>query len=358
MIGMEIVRIALERSISAAHAVEIITELVGTHGQGKFDCPQRTYDNTFLVSDPREAYVVETAGFDWAVRTVRQADRCWSISNVSNLNELDLVVSATAAANAALVGLAVPAVAAVPASASGGVVADPGFRWTSTFGDLDAGVSGSTRQARSAALLNSLAPGVDVRAMMGTLCDHGTSTTDTAFVTDIPPWEPSNSAILCVHGRDPAARSTTAASVVADFPAVVNDMELEPRLAVFWCAMYSPCLSVYLPVFIEADLPAELAIGGEHPTTDSPWWLFHAIGQDALRQGGARENEVRAAFAPLQDSFLASAYDKAADGHGLVARGQKAAASRMLSEYVAECTGRLLEVARALRPEGAGNATL
>ena len=94
---------------------------------------------------------------------------------------------------------------------------------------------------------------------------------------------------------------------------------------------------LYLPVFIEADLPAELAIGGEHPTTDSPWWLFHAIGQDALRQGGARENEVRAAFAPLQDSFLASAYDKAADGHGLVVRGQKAAASRMLSEYVAEC---------------------
>ena len=46
------------------------------------------------------------------------------------------------------------------------------------------------------------------------------------------------------------------------------------RLPVYWCAMYSPCLSIYLPVFIEAELPPELSIGEQHPSADSPWWLF------------------------------------------------------------------------------------
>ena len=122
--------------------------------------------------------------------------------------------------------------------------------------------------------------------------------------------------------------------------------------------MYSPCLSIYLPVFIEADLPAQLSIGGQHPNADSPWWLFYAIGQDALRQGASREAEVRATFAPLQERFLREAYTIAAHGHELISSGKAAVAARMLSDYVLACTEEALEVARRLRPEGGSAAAI
>ena len=138
LIGMEIVRMALERSKTAAEAVDVITSLVETHGQGKFGAPDpsaqrgqpgNSYDNSFLVADPREAFVVECAGYDWAVRQVQSADRCWSISNVSNLTELDLTLSATAEANAAALTATVTA-----EPVAGGTVAAPGLQWTASFG--------------------------------------------------------------------------------------------------------------------------------------------------------------------------------------------------------------------------------
>ena len=122
--------------------------------------------------------------------------------------------------------------------------------------------------------------------------------------------------------------------------------------------MYSPCLSIYLPVFIEADLPPQLSIGEQHPSADSPWWLFHAIGQDALRQGASREAKVRAAFAHLQQRFLQEAYTKATEGHKLIASGEVAVAARMLSKYIRACVEEALEVARKLRPEGSAAAAI
>lgn len=254
LVGMEIVRIALERSRSAAEAVDVITSLVETHGQGKFGRPDpsaqrgalgNSYDNSFLVADPREAYVVECAGFDWAVRKVKSADRCWSISNVSNLSEQDLKVSATAQASAVTLAATVTA-----EPVAGGTVAGPGLQWTASFGDLKAARNGATRQARSAALLNALAPpsgpGVDALSMMLTLSDHGDSTTDTGFVVNI---RPPGAVSLCVHNRhDLSNRGTTAASLVADFPKLGDDGSME-RLPVY-CAHENCMQRAADPVFV------------------------------------------------------------------------------------------------------------
>ena len=80
LIGMEILRLALERSRTASHAVEVMTSLIGEYGQGKFSNGEdvRTYDNGYIVADPKEAYVLETAGHEWVVK---QIDSVHSISN-------------------------------------------------------------------------------------------------------------------------------------------------------------------------------------------------------------------------------------------------------------------------------------
>ena len=79
LIGMDMVRLALERSASAAEAVACIQSLLAEYGQGGncgFDHDFR-YDNAFLIQDRQELYVLETAGKEWVVKKYRRA----SISN-------------------------------------------------------------------------------------------------------------------------------------------------------------------------------------------------------------------------------------------------------------------------------------
>ena len=67
--GMDMLRLALERSDSAASAIDTMIRLLETHGQGGncgYDHPF-FYDNSFLAADPKEAYIMETSGRKYAV---------------------------------------------------------------------------------------------------------------------------------------------------------------------------------------------------------------------------------------------------------------------------------------------------
>jgi dipeptidase len=66
-------RLGLERSQTAEQAVEVITELLERYGQGG-PCsdiiPHFTYHNSFLIADPKEAWVLETVGKIWAAEKI------------------------------------------------------------------------------------------------------------------------------------------------------------------------------------------------------------------------------------------------------------------------------------------------
>lgn len=81
LLGMDFVRLALERAATAEEAASLVAALLEKHGQGGpagFADKRFRYDNSFLIADPDAIIVLETAGRDWAMKRV---DDAWSISN-------------------------------------------------------------------------------------------------------------------------------------------------------------------------------------------------------------------------------------------------------------------------------------
>ncbi|KAM3607426.1 uncharacterized protein V6R79_007703 [Siganus canaliculatus] len=82
LLGMDLVRLGLERAGTAEKAVDVITELLEKYGQGGTcmeDESSFTYHNSFLISDRVEAWLLETSGKYWAAEKVTEGYR-----NISN----------------------------------------------------------------------------------------------------------------------------------------------------------------------------------------------------------------------------------------------------------------------------------
>lgn len=68
--GDDLVRLTLERSHSAVHAVDVLTDLIARHRHGG---EQGAPGSVFLIADAQEAYVVEAAGNCWALQDCQQS---------------------------------------------------------------------------------------------------------------------------------------------------------------------------------------------------------------------------------------------------------------------------------------------
>ena len=250
LIGMDFLRLALERAATAEAAVGVITVLLGEYGQSG-NCGFRHklyYHNSFLIADSHDAWVLETAGPHWAARRV---EGVYTISNRLTITD------AWDQASPDLVPYAVD------------------HRWCkgpedfsfarcysdflySTFSDA------TNRRKRTMALLEEARGRITPSAVMTALRDHG----------DRPPRELVGTSV-CAHAAfGPARGAQSTGSMVS---------HLAPGQPThFLTGSSAPCTSLFKPVWLDVPLPST----GPQPTgaydATTLYWQHEVLHRHAL----------------------------------------------------------------------------
>jgi dipeptidase len=229
LLGMDLLRLGLERGASAREALDVITGLLAEHGQGG-NCGmahETYYHNSFILADPHDAWVLETAGPQWAARQIKGI---YTISNgITITDDWDL-------ASPDLIGYAVE---------RGWCKGQDDFNFArcysepiyTTFSDC------RKRRERSMEMLNARRGQITPETMMAALRDHG----DKDGAQDSPD-EGLLGADLCMHASfGPVRISQTTGSLVS---------YLHPRAPVhFATGTAAPCTSIFKPVWPDAPVP-------------------------------------------------------------------------------------------------------
>lgn len=243
IIGMDLLRLALERASHTDEAIQVITGLLVEHGQGG-NCGYQepiAYDNAFLISDGNTTKILETAGRDWAVRTVDHSD---AISNVMT-TETDIVESSSTLEQTA--------------HQYGFRKNDQLLNFKQVFEDKAQLNTGEERRYRALNLISEKSS-IDLFEAFKMTRDHGESESQTQDLVSG----------LCMHKKKDTLGKTTASMVSLFRGAQI----------VHWVtATGAPCTSVFKPILLELGTIPEHGPkpGADEGETDSLWWRHERL---------------------------------------------------------------------------------
>lgn len=305
LLGMDLVRLGLERARTATEAVDVVTALLEEHGQGgsghfHVEWP---YHNAFLVADPNSAWVLETSDRHWVARRVGDA------AHISN----GLALGADWERGSADV--------TAFAVAEGWWPADAGpVDFATAYGDATVAPPNVCvgRRRRAAALLAEGHGRFDLATLRAALRDHHAdgpvrhrrAPDDDDFFT------------LCMHA-DPLDNTT--ASMIA--PLRSEPGALRPA----WVALGSPCIAAYLPVWLDGTVPAALAEGTGTPDDTSPWWRTRKLLDLAEPDLPTRTPTIQRRWAAFERDLETRATEAEAEAMAARRTGDEAQVDRILT---------------------------
>ena len=282
LIGMDFIRLALERADTARQALELIIELLETYGQSG-NCGhliREYYHNSFIIADPTEAWVLETAAKFWVAERVRDVR---TISNGLTIgNEWDM-------ASPGLVEYAIK---------RGWCKSRKDFHFARCFSDFlyTRFSSSAARQRRTTELLEAKRGNITAETMMEVLRDHGPRAAAN------PSWRPdgiTNLTVCCHASWGPIRFSGTTGSLVS---------HLAPDLQTHWLTGASaPCTGVFKPVYLEAGLPDPGTEPSDTYDPNSPWWNHERLHRAVLKDYATRLPLYRQDRDSLEAEFLTQA---------------------------------------------------
>jgi hypothetical protein len=244
LLGMDIVRLVLERARTADDALELCTRFIEDYGQGGSGEPfsDEPYDSSFLLVDGNGGWIVETCNRTWAARPVGDGA---AISN-----RISLTTDWSRAS----------------ADIAHGTDFDT-YRSPKVSTGIADGRLATTRACATAA-------DPTLASIAATMRDHGA--------------EPFVGISVCMHC--PNVNAQTTASMIAD---IRRDGSWRA-----WACLGNPCTSVYVPVFPGAVVP-ELS--------DPMQWERFARLRDAVEREPERLVSVRAELDPVEQELWATA---------------------------------------------------
>lgn len=361
MLGINLLRLALERGKTAREVLDVMTRFVEEYGQwgsciaGMSDL-EASYDYSYIIADGTEAWILEAVGREWAARKVRKG-----VANIGNYlsirGDWDLC-SRNMVRNAVEKGW-------WPADKT------EAFDFALAYSDPQTQLAPNLiRGKRVASLLGERQGRIDVDWMFRISRDHleGTFLDGPTFNAAIPDF-----LTVCMH--DSPAKFTwgiTAATNVFVLPAKGADI-----VPVAYYAANVPCCSVFVPFYVDGTRMPEgverAGLSGKvvtDPTTttvwgfteDSYWWQFDRlrmlVGGDERKEReevvryGYRYNErqpaVRAEFTTLEQDFIRGEKRINRQARALIDSGKRAEAAALLDGYSAKCSAAALAKCKAL----------
>lgn len=284
LLGMDFIRIALERATTAAEALDVIINLLEEYGQGgNHNCPgypEAGYHNSWLIADPNdEAWVLETA------------DRFWCAERVENIRTIS---------NALTIGKKFDRIHpdAIDHAVKKGYSKRKDFHFAKAFtaGITDIrtwGGKGLNRHKFTTEKLLNKKGDIDPTFMMMILRDHNIKDPK-----KVAKWNPSKSSFndICIHCRPIFVISQTTGSLVS---------HLLPELQTHWVTgTAAPCTSLFKPVFIEAGLPDIGSTPSNKYDTQSLWWLHERIHRSILEDYQTRIRVIQPDIQHYEEKWI------------------------------------------------------
>ncbi len=239
LLGMDMVRLALERCQTSEQALYLIIDLLEDHGQGG-NCGYEkrfVYHNSFLIADRSSAWVLETAGPYWAaeqVRDVRAISNRLSIGRKFDLAHPDLVTHAIE---------------------QKWCRSEEDFDFARCYSDrLYTTASGSAQRWDACTTGLQQAKGqITVETMLGILRTH--------HPKHKHPFNQSSLKSVCMHGGFVVGDHTTGSYVAS----------LSEKLDTYWITGSStPCISIFKPYWMIDD---QIVFGPHQEKEALDFWL-------------------------------------------------------------------------------------
>ncbi len=105
----------------------------------------------------------------------------------------------------------------------------------------------------------------------------------------------------------------------------------------------APCVGVFIPYYVEGELPAVLSRGGEHPTDDSPCWRFRTLLTLIERDFDRYGPRVRAYWDEFEQGLMCEAEDVEARAVAQRRAGDHDGAGALLSQFMARNVAAMME---------------
>lgn len=266
LIGMDLVRLGLERGGTAFEALQVIIDLLEKFGQGG-SCIVGSdyYYSSFLIADPDDAWVLETAGKRYATKHVTQSD---SISNYLTIGrDYDPKLSSPDLAEYAV--------------QQGWAKSVVDFNFGDAYNDflITTLVRGRNRRAVTLAALRDGKGTLDTQSMINILRTHkpdGGSGIN---------WQPQNGPIfssdVCLHGSfGPIRDGNTTGSLVVHLD--------KKNPTIFVTGTASPCTSLFKPIWMDASLPDMGPAPSDEYDRHSLFWQHELLHRATIQDYEAR----------------------------------------------------------------------